>query len=157
MKISDHFYLEEITNSQTASRMGIPNDPPKDILDTAIRVATRMEKVRSALGDNSILVSSWYRSPKLNIAIGGVGSSQHCKGEAVDFTCPDYGDCATIAKRLVAVKDLLRFDQLILEHTWVHISFSYSPEKPPRGQVLSLLKTGAYATGLTDNLGVPYV
>lgn len=156
VQLSEHFTLAEATASDTALRLGIDNTQvSQDVLAAAYRTATRMEKVRELL-KSAIHINSWIRCLALNTAVGSKPTSQHTKGEAVDFTAPDYGDCLAIARALVTNKSLIRYDQLILEHTWIHISFC-SPASVPRGQVLSLLATGEYATGLTDKEGKPYV
>lgn len=153
-QITENFTYEEVQHSGYASTHGIANVPPPE-LDCAIQhTADAMERVRAALGNNSIHITSWYRSPIVNKAVGSKPSSQHTKGEAVDFTCPGYGTPFEICKQLLSLQDLIRFDQLILEPSWVHISFTLSGIKP-RGQVLSLLKTGGYAAGLTDMRGKP--
>ncbi len=150
--LSDHFTLEEATLSQTASRLGIPNIPSQEILIAMRKTAKGMERIRALLG-LPITISSWYRSPAVNHAVGGVPSSQHITGEAVDFICPAYGSCAEVCKKITQYPELISFDQLILEHTWVHVSFSANPLVPNRGQVLSLLSSGYYANGLTDSSG----
>ena len=152
--LTEHFTLEEVTQSQTASRNGIDNSLPGDLYPAVLKTAVGMEKVRALL-DKPISVDSWYRCPALNSAIGSKPTSQHIKGEAVDFICPAYGTPTQIAKFLVSNSDLIRYDQLILEHSWVHISWNSSnPNSGQRGQVLSLLSTGGYSTGLTDASGV---
>jgi zinc D-Ala-D-Ala carboxypeptidase len=108
--------------------------------------------VRAALGNKAIHINSWYRCPELNEVVGGVAHSQHVIGEAVDFVCPDFGAPVSICRKLIELKDLIRYDQLIMEGTWVHISFAISTGKP-RNQVLSLLRNGSYAQGLTDKQG----
>lgn len=154
MNLSDHFTLEEAVLSQTASRQNIPNAPTPDIIVTLTVTARQMERVRALL-QNPITVSSWYRSPALNHAVGGVPNSQHQTGEAVDFICPGAGSPADICRSILLYPELITFDQLILEHTWVHISFSAVPSSPNRRQVLSLLSSGHYASGLTDSQGTP--
>jgi hypothetical protein len=152
--LSDHFSLEEATTSDSAARLGIDNTPDAATISVMMYTATQMEKVRALLGNIPIHVNSFYRSPDLNAAIGGVPTSQHCKGEAVDFICPQFGDCFAICKVIIAHQELIPFDQLILEHTWVHVSF-VNPSSQRRGQVLSLLATGHYASGLTNKNGEP--
>ena len=154
IKLSQHFTLDEATSSQTASRLGIYNTPSDAVIAVMKSTATNMETVRDILNSKPITVSSWYRSPELNVKIGGVKTSQHCKGEAVDFICPMYGSCYYVANAIMHSK--IDFDQLILEHTWVHISFKSDPYANQRRQVLSLLKSGGYANGLTDVNGHPY-
>lgn len=121
MDLSTHFSLSEFVTSQTAARLGIDNTPPQAVMRAILRTATGMEGVRTLLGA-PIIISSGYRSPELNKAIGGAKNSQHVKGEAVDFICPGYGIPLKICKSIVASG--IKFDQLIQEGKWVHISFS---------------------------------
>jgi len=88
------------------------------------KTAAHMERVRAALGNKSIHVNSFYRSPAVNAAVGSKSTSQHLLGEAVDFICPAFGTPVEICRKLIELHDLIRFDQLILEHSWVHISFT---------------------------------
>lgn len=154
MNLSDHFTLEEATLSQTASRQNIPNVPSPEIIAVMTKTAKSLERVRALLGV-PLIISSWYRSSVLNHAVGGVPNSQHLGGEAVDFIAPGYGTPADICKQIIRFPELVAFDQLILEHTWVHISFSGVPSILNRKMVLSLLSSGHYASGLTDKEGVP--
>ena len=154
--LSEHFTLDEAIESQTAARLGIDNKPTDlNIITAASKTAVKMEKVRVILGSKPITISSWIRVLELNRAIGSGDGSQHVKGEAVDFICPTFGTPLDICKAIVENKTLIGFDQLILEHTWVHISWNSIPSGEQRGQVLSLLETGKYALGLTDKKGNP--
>ena len=123
MMLSPNFALSEFTESQTATRLGLDNDPPAELYETLKATARCMEDIRDLLGGKVVLVSSAYRSPEVNKAVGGSANSQHTKGEAVDFTCPKFGTPRDIVTK---IKDSpLLFDQLILEYDrWVHISFS---------------------------------
>jgi hypothetical protein len=152
--ITEHFTWEEATNSSTALRLGINNKIPDEYKDTVINTAKKMERVRALL-NAPLHIDSWYRSPELNKALGSKSTSQHLKGEAVDFISPEFGSPADICKKLLHYPELLVFDQLILEHTWVHISFTSDPYTPQRKQVLSLLDNGGYSVGLTDSQGNP--
>jgi len=155
-QLSDHFSLEEATASKTADEAGIDNSTPSDeIISAATRTALKLEKVRVLLGSLPLTVNSWIRCLDLNRALGSKDTSQHLKGEAVDFVCPAFGSPTEICQKLVANITLVNFDQLILEHTWVHISWNSTPNAQQRGEVLSLLSTGGYATGLTDKEGNP--
>ena len=123
MMLSPNFALSEFTESQTAARLGLDNDPPAELYETLKATARCMEDIRDLLGGKVVLISSAYRSPEVNKAVGGSANSQHTKGEAVDFTCPKFGTPREIVTK---IKDSpLLFDQLILEYDrWVHISFS---------------------------------
>lgn len=76
-----------------------------------------LERVRAVLGC-PILISSGYRSPKLNAAIGGARNSQHCKGEAADFIAPGFGSPMEVCKEIVKHQESIQFDQLIHEGSW---------------------------------------
>ncbi len=138
--LSPNFTLQEFTLSQTAERLGLDNTPPPEILDHLKSTALRLEAVRDLL-KRPIIVSSGYRSPEVNKAVGGVGTSAHTQGWAVDFIAPGYGDPLHICKAIAA--SLIEFDQIIQEGTWVHISFAPTM----RRQLLTKTGTG-YATGI---------
>jgi Peptidase M15 len=151
--LSDNFSLDEATASQTAARNGIDNsNPPKEVLERAIKTAIKLEKVRALLG-KPIHVNSWIRCQQLNRLLGSSDSSQHPLGEAVDFISPQFGSPLSICKKIILNKTLINFDQLILEHTWIHISWKSIPGSVQRGHVLSLLANGTYSQGLTDTNG----
>lgn len=127
--LSTNFTLEEFCDSQTAARQGIDNCPDKLTLESLKRTAYGLEEVRKELGDKPILISSGYRSPELNRAVGGTERSQHTLGHAVDFTCPAFGTPREIVRRLI--DSAIQYDQCILEFFdpvkktgWCHISFS---------------------------------
>jgi zinc D-Ala-D-Ala carboxypeptidase len=145
MNLSAHFTLDELVRSQTAARMGIDNTPSAAIIDNLRLACVGLEKVRHILGDNPLQISSGYRCPDLNRAIGGVPNSAHAQGFAIDFTCDAYGTPFAIAKRLSQYYAELRFDQLIYEfQDWVHIAF----DPRARGDTLSIHKGSGYVNGI---------
>lgn len=127
MKLSKYVTLEEATKSQTAERKGIENIPSPEQIESMKYVAKNVfDKVREALGV-PLTVSSFFRSPKLNTAIGGSPTSQHLKGEAIDIDHP------TLNKKVFDyIRKNLEFDQLIWEFgdesapAWVHVSLKKS-------------------------------
>ena len=136
-QLTPNFTLDEFTNSQTAARNNLDNAPTPEVLEKLTNTATQLEKVRDILG-SAVLISSGYRSPAVNKAVGGASSSQHLTGEAADFTAPKFGTPRQIVKTL---KDSdIEYDQLILEFDrWVHISFKKSS---PRKQALIIDSQG---------------
>ena len=121
MKLSQHFNLAEFTQSQTAVRKGIDNTPSPVIINNLTIVAANMETVRTLLNNLPISISSGYRSPALNKAVGGSLTSAHVQGWACDFICPSFGTPVHVVEKLK--NSDLKFDQIIEEGTWVHISF----------------------------------
>ena len=154
MNLSPHFTLEEFTLSQEASRDGIDNSPPQELVPILVHTAQELEVVRGILGQ-PLHIDSAYRCLDLNRRLRSKDTSQHVRGEAVDFICPAAGTPLQIARTLLNNIILVNWDQLILEHAWIHISFCANPTAVPRNHVLSLLATGGYATGLTDINGKP--
>lgn len=122
MRLSPNFTLEELTHSQTAVRRGIKNEANPVIRNNLTIVAANMEQVRKLLNDNSIAINSGYRNLEVNRLIGGSTKSDHMEGWAVDFTCHKFGTPAQIVDAIKASD--IKFDQLIEEGTWVHISFA---------------------------------
>lgn len=133
-KLSAHFTLAEFIRSNTATVQQIDNTPPPDIIERLKVTAGRMEQVRALLGGNSIHITSGYRNPTLNEAVGGTATSDHMSGYAVDFVCPNFGTPYQIC---CAIRDsdlMAHVDQLIHEKLrWVHISF----DPQCRGELLS--------------------
>jgi len=150
-ELSENFDWYEVTATQ---HRNIDNSLPIELYQNVRLTAVWMEKVRNVLGSKSIIVSSWYRSPALNAAVGGSNTSEHTKGTAIDFVCPKFGTPVDIVKKLANLENKIYFNQLILEHTWVHISFPVPPAIP-KMQVLSLLSNKRYAVGITDKYGNP--
>ena len=125
-RLSAHFSLDEFTTSQTAARRSIDNTPSPDVMQALKNTAQGLEAVRVRLGCAPIIVTSGYRSPRLNRAIGGSKNSQHMTGQAADFIAPAFGNPSEV---VAALRDSgIEYDQLILEFgRWVHISFAPKP------------------------------
>lgn len=121
-RLTPNFTLEEMTHSQTAVRRGIKNEANPVIKNNLTIVAANMEEVRKLLGNNPIAINSGYRNMEVNRLIGGSTRSAHMEGWAVDFTCHRFGPPAKIVDAIKASD--IKFDQLIEEGTWVHISFA---------------------------------
>ena len=119
MQLSEHFTLEEMTFSDTAQRHGIDNLPDDHELENLKLSAAKMELVRNLLSI-PISVTSAYRNWRVNELIGGVSTSSHCNGLAVDFK-PIGLDHYEAAKKIEASG--LQYDQLILEYGWIHLGF----------------------------------
>jgi len=127
VKISEHFSLQELTKSQTGERLGIDNLPSDAHLTSLTLLCEKvLEPIRAHYG-RPITINSGYRGQKLNKAVGGAATSQHCNGEAADI------EIAGVANGDLAnwIETNLDYDQLILEcykrgvpdSGWVHVSY----------------------------------
>lgn len=146
MRLTNNFTLEELTFSQTAARRGISNVPTGETLDNLRFLAAMLEEVRALIG-SSVVVSSGYRSPEVNAAVGGSANSAHMAGLAADITAPRFGSARSLA-RAIASSDI-QHDEVINEFgSWVHFGVRLTN---PRRQVLTAeLKDGrvTYRNGL---------
>ncbi|MBC7769525.1 MAG: peptidase M15 [Phycisphaerales bacterium] len=126
LRLTPHFTLGEFTASATARAENIDNMPSPAILENIKVAAAGMEKVRSLLGDKAISISSGFRCPQLNQAIGGSPTSDHMEGFSVDFRCDGFGSPHAIVEKLMSLPDFMaEVDQLIFEKSrWVHVSFA---------------------------------
>jgi len=133
--ISKHISLKESTFSATATRLGIDNIPTAEHLICMKLVAEKCFEPLREWYKKPIRINSFYRGSKLNKAVKGSLSSQHCKGEAIDM---DAGSIEENKKLFEWCKANLDFDQIINEYnfSWVHIS--YTEKKPNRKQILSI-------------------
>jgi hypothetical protein len=167
-KLSEHFWLSEFTRSETAERHGIDNTPPAAVLERLERLAEWLEVVRRMLG-HAVHVLSGFRCEALERVLTRVdfrawcarhghpaddrfwplyfGRKAHPDGRAVDFACPGYGSPLAICRAIAASE--IPFDQLIYEHTWVHLGFVRAGDLPRR-QVLTQIPGGGYASGIVE-------
>lgn len=131
LQMSTHFTLSEFTASTTAARKGIDNTLPENLIGNAMDTLNMMETIRQYLSntighDVPIRISSGYRSPELNAAIGGSKKSDHLEARAVDWTAPSFGTPVEIAQSLAPYVDDLGIGQLVNEfpgaNGWVHTS-----------------------------------
>lgn len=131
-----YFTIAELTKSATASRRRIDNTPSSTIKANLTELVDNiLDPLREAWGA-PIIVSSGYRSPKLNRAVGGAKTSQHMYGQAADIRT--VSDKPSDNKKLfdLILKLNLPYDQLIDEYgyNWIHVS--YSPRN--RKQILHI-------------------
>ena len=142
MRISKHISYKEATQSQTATRKGISNDPDAYQLQNMQLLAEKVfEPIREHFGV-PIAINSFFRSQKLNKAIGGAAGSQHTQGRAIDID--DTLGGVSNKQMFEYIKNHLDFDQLIWEFgdnnnpAWVHISYVSPTEN--RNRVLKASK-----------------
>ncbi|MBO9539434.1 DUF882 domain-containing protein [bacterium] len=80
MQLSPHFHIREL-----ACRCGCGGEHAAEILANLTKVAIMLEKVRVALGNRPITITSGFRCRAHNARVGGARQSQHLSGRAVDI------------------------------------------------------------------------
>ena len=144
MQITEHFSLKELTRSETARRLGLQNVPPAAEMANIQYTAEQLEKIRAYIG-RGIIITSCFRSERVNKAVGGSPTSAHRFGLAAD--CDAIGlTSLAFAKEIIKMRDegKITFDQLILEFpergdgAWVHVGFRRN--SPMRNQIMTATK-----------------
>ena len=80
------------------------------------------------MGDDPIVINSGFRSPEVNKAVGGVSTSNHLTGCAVDIRCVGIEQALRYAAILLDISDLNKedFDELLIEQRqsviWIHFA-----------------------------------
>lgn len=129
MQLTSHFSLDEMTHTE---QRGLDNTCPPELMPQLRETALMMERIRGALSaargrDIPVIVTSAYRSPAVNKAVGGSQNSDHMQALAVDFKAPAFGSPYQVSKFLAQHMDALGIGQVIHEFgRWVHVS-----AKPP--------------------------
>lgn len=137
MKLTPNFTLEEMQRSSTAIRLGLDNTIPAGLISNARRVAEALEVIRAHF-KAPIHVTSCYRSPAVNTAVGGSKTSAHSSASAADFEVQGVANidvCRAVAE---LIPD---FDQVINEFPendgWIHLGLTRGE---PRRQKLTAVK-----------------
>lgn len=131
MKLTEHFTLEELVRSHTATARGIDNTPARPVVDWLRYLCINiLEPLRVEYG-KPITLNSGYRCTKLNAAVGGVTNSQHMFGQAADIhlTSQAHGE-----KLFALLKHNKMVDQALFEHgsnnsVWLHVSCAPVPRQ----------------------------
>ena len=134
-RLSDHFTLGELTKTNTK----IKNVPNEAQVENLKRLCGWLEQLRrrpapspSLLREGSeepIIINSGYRSPEVNRAVGGVATSNHLTGCAVDIHVTGLEQLIHYASTLLDISDERQedFDELLLERSprgtyWLHFA-----------------------------------
>lgn len=129
MKLTQNFTLEEMTVSATAKRLKIINDPSiTEIMKLQKLCSEVLQPIRDKF-KKPIVVTSGYRCPKLNAAVGGVRTSQHLLGEAADISVGGKYQNKQLFDLIfqMIINKEIQVGQLIDEYDyrWLHISLPY--------------------------------
>ena len=130
INLSEHFTLRELTKTKT----GIENVPNEAQVNNLKRLCGWLERLRKRWndlygeGDDPIIINSGFRSPEVNKAVGGVATSNHLTGCAVDIRCIGMEQALRYAAILLDISDLNRedYDELLIEQKgrviWIHFA-----------------------------------
>ena len=131
MKLSEHFTLAELTKTSVM----IENVPNEAQVENLKRLCSWLEELRRRWnslygdGDYPIIINSGYRSEAVNKAVGGVPTSNHTTGCAVDIHVLGMEQLIRYATILLDISDLNNgdFDELLLERSsrgtyWLHFA-----------------------------------
>ena len=110
------------------------------------RLARSLESIQQLLG-HPLTITSAYRSPELNRLVGGVPTSRHALGLAVDFVCPAFGNAFEVALEIASSS--IRFDQIIHEYgRWAHFGLAPRGTKARRELLTICSAQEGYVDGL---------
>ena len=117
-----NFKISELIYSETAIKNNINNMPDINSLDNMLELIVNCLQPTRELLNAPMVITSGFRNPIVNRLVGGVDSSQHAKGQAVDFTVKGMTPSQIIS---ILKTSKIEFDQLINEYDkWVHISYN---------------------------------
>ena len=157
-KLSEHFKLGELTKTKhvTADR----NIPPREVIENLKRLCWWLEELRYSYNTlyclqpgedyetsenvEGIVINSGYRSPSVNKLVGGVATSNHVTGYAVDIRCAGKEQMIRYASILLDIADGTgkEFDELLLEqhgnNCWLH--FAVRPPSQQNRRRISFLR-----------------
>ena len=126
IRLSPHFTIGELTKS--SSHPEVYNIPSHEAIANLKRVCIWLEELRLRSG-TPIIINSGYRSPQLNRAIGGVPTSNHLTGCAVDIRVSGMEQLIVYAAILIQYANETHqdFDELLLEKSghgkfWLHFA-----------------------------------
>ena len=130
MKLSEHFSLRELTKTKVKIE-NVPNEEQVENLKRLCRWLERLRKRWNDLygeGDDPIIINSGFRSAAVNKAVGGVATSNHLTGCAVDIRCIGIEQALRYASILLDISDLNHedYDELLIEQKgrviWIHFA-----------------------------------
>ncbi len=132
-RLSEHFKLAELCKTSVKTKDG--NIPSHVAIENMKRLCGWLEMLREEWnkrygdGDDPIIINSGYRSLQVNKAVGGVATSNHLTGCAVDIRVLGMEQLLRYAVILLDISDESQedFDELLIERNskgtyWLHFA-----------------------------------
>jgi len=152
-QLSPHFKLSEMVNTPTGRSKGLSNEPSPEVVANLRKLCVEaLEPIRALVGP--LKINSGYRSDAVNNAVGGSTTSAHSFGLAADLN-PVKGTWKELMDKTIAAK--IPLDQIIFEHTWVHVGVYHPKTGKQRGDKLSMFKVAGKTTYEPYNTNDPRI
>ena len=134
MHLSEHYTLGEVTKTSVKTADGnIPShvaiENLKNLCENWLEDLRYSNNVLYGDMDMPIIITSGYRSPEVNKAVGGSPTSNHLTGCAVDIRCAGFEQALRYANILMDIADGTKrdYDELFIERSkqgryWIHFA-----------------------------------
>lgn len=144
-QLTEHFALEEMVYSSTAKQKGLKNEPNESQIENLKLLCEYvLEPIREKIGC-PLVISSGYRSEKVNALVGGSKTSQHILGQAADIQI--FDKTKTNVDLFNTIVEMIRSGEIQIgqaiwefgetEPNWVHVSL---PTSRHRNEILRASK-----------------
>lgn len=175
--LSEHFSLAELVESDTALRLGIANTPSDEVIANLRRTAGLGEMIRAALSVEArrevfVVTLSGFRCEALEKVIARKDyiswctshdfemddpawrmyfrNKGHPQGRCLDFRAPRFGTPAQIVAFIASQPEIMaHIDQIIMEGTWVHVSWRDAPRHEVMTAVFDVNGVPSYSKWVT--------
>jgi uncharacterized protein YcbK (DUF882 family) len=127
MNLTKNFTLAELTASNKAVELSLNEQftPERRIVQNLTKLCTQiLQPLRDKIGP--VRITSGYRCPRLNDAVGGVKNSAHLQGLAADIAFNDEAHATLIIETLISVGA----KRIGLNAKFIHVDIDYTKPHP---------------------------
>lgn len=127
IKLTKNFTLKELCATNHPKFQDEPTT--QQVVNLTYLCATALQPLRDYL-EHPVIVTSGFRSPRLNKHVGGVSNSKHLQGFAADIHVRTEEHAR---KMFNFLKNIRQIDSCLFEHSnsvqWLHVQVSYNPKR----------------------------